>query len=270
MYKLQVHAGLGDCLRIINNCRIVTRCKKEKTRCYINYKIIKDESWVYTNRDTFIKLIENVHIFDYIDEVTFDACPAALANAKEEIYTQETLLPLPIHSTVSRLPEQFDATKVHITVQLTGSTQNKAFSNHQLYSIFSAFSGDAILFHILDHPNKFVKNKELFANFNNVICRELDFNDNYKLVTLCDLLLAPDSFSKYAMLAADKKGVLVCNKLHYIGTPTGMFEYAFVGITNNPKVIILGWKNKTKLVNKVSDFSSDKIIKAIRDLIATA
>ena len=131
MYKLQVHSGIGDCLRIINDCRIVSRCEKEKVKCCINFKILKDEPWTYANRDTFIRLIESVPIFEYVDDEAFADCSYRLANAEcdKKNYIQERRLTLPINFTASQLPEQFDAAKLHIAVQTTGSTKHKEFSN---------------------------------------------------------------------------------------------------------------------------------------------
>lgn len=267
MYKLQVHSGLGDCLRIINAVKIVDRCLAENTRCYINYVIKKhNEYWAIRNRETFIAVAKDVPLFEYLDDEEFNNSQAEEAMTKVYLrpyITDRKILPLPLPACGVTM----DKEKINIAVQVEGSTNYKRFSDKQLKALFSAFDTEKVTFHAVDWPKNYLKNKERFQAFPNVVCREFTFNQNYHLITLCDLLVGPDSFAKYAARAAGKKMVIVCSKAPYVKDVQIMLKHAFEGIFEHPLARVLGWKADTELVDNACDFPEEKIIQAVKELL---
>jgi len=258
MYKLAVDSGLGDCLRVINNTKIVARCLAENTKCFLNYKVKNNEQWSLDNKETFKKFVEAVSIFEYVDDDAFLQLDVPKANDKRHF--SEPLVPIPLHGT---LPINIDSSATNVAVHVAGSCFRKTFTEEQLSEIFHYFRNKNIVFHIVDKPSKVSANRKAFKKFSNVVCSELTFNQNYQLITMCDMLLAPDSFSKYVARTAKIKMILVCCMLPYISDITLMFKYCFADIADSPDTTILGWKTESTLVGKIADFPAGEIIKAL-------
>lgn len=268
MYKLQVTEGLGDCLNSINKNRLVARCKKENTQCLFNYAVRPGIEYQRSNKEAFIKLVNCTDIFKHVDEHEFKLSAARQLEFWGSEYTQEELLPIPLNLSYSSLPNELDKSKINIAVHTTGSTTPKKFSQEQLFAVFQEFDKELFAFHVIDHPKNFEDNVKTYGAFSNVVCRKLDFNENYKLVTLCSLLLCPDSFSKYAGRAANIKMVVACSKLHYVKDIREMFKHSFTGIVGRPSVAILGYtEDKKALVDKIEDIPTAEIIQSMRQLL---
>jgi hypothetical protein len=267
MYKLQVNSGLGDCLNLINRTKIVDRCLSEGTKCFINYRTDKEALWTLRNGNTFETFIKTSELFEYVDDgEVFSKLnienAAAKSHSKEYMATKK-LVPIPVPLCGAVL----DTEKTNIAMQVSGAIGYKRFSDKQLYEIFSTANPTKVTFNLVDHPNNFKKNKDKFAAFPHVVCREFDFCQNYHLITICDLLIGPDSFGKYAANAAGKKIVIVCTKAPYIKDINEMFKWFFYGIFENPHTKILGWKNTEELVDNISDFPVGSIIAAIKEFM---
>jgi hypothetical protein len=263
MYKLQVSSGLGDCLRILNDTKIVDRCLSEGVKCFVNYKTIDGEEWTYSNKKTFIEFIKQVPIFEYLEDAEFQNSEAKNARDNLNLISGKKVLPLPVPHSGAIM----EYGKIQIAVQPEGSSRCKKFSNKQLIALFSAFDPDIFTFNIIDNPNKYELNKKTFGAFPNVVCREFAFTQNYHLLTECDLLVGPDSFAKYVSRAAGKKMIVVCTKLPYIADTQRMFNYAFKGIFQNPLARILGSRTDGELIDNVFELPEEELITAVKDLL---
>jgi hypothetical protein len=271
MYKINVASGLGDCLRRINNCRVIAMCLKSNTKCQVSYKpfiVEEPAAFEINNKQALITLIDKSDVLEYIEYPQFLSSPATAIQYDQEVYETEKLDVIPVSVDVSEIAASFKTHKINIALQIRGGDGVKEFGKDMIVKVLSAFDLDVYQFHVIDKPSNFLKNKEFFNRFKNVVCRNLDFAENYKLITLCDLLIAPDSFSKYAAHAANKKMVILCCIPSFLITVDHMFEWCHRGMTNNSNVIHLGQTNYKTLTDKLSDISAEEIVSAVHSLLS--
>jgi hypothetical protein len=148
---------------------------------------------------------------------------------------------------VSKLMSEGD---YHIAIQIKGNDPKKIYSQEKLKSVIDKIIENlpTAKIYLLDSPSVKLDNA-LLVDARVVNCIGLtNFAQNVKIIKRCDLLIAPDSFSKYIANWSTTKMIILCAHLPYIA-PNEMLKDAFnlVGLCHNNKVTLLGIEYDDKL-----------------------
>jgi hypothetical protein len=269
MFKLHIHSGLGDSLRAINDTRVVVRCLVERVKCLIIYQNRLKTAWQTNNASTFATLCNHVDFFEYTeDEEFFLTNPATLLTSREADQNLP-ITSLPLKDIEVALKNDSSVGSTNIVLHLQGSQAYKQIKEETVLSVIDYLSAkSSVTLHLIDHPGHYDRNVRKYGKYENVCIYKHNFPQNYRLVQLCDMLIAPDSYTKYVDTC--KKMVILCSSVPYM-SPVQMFAGAFKDLKNKDNVRIVGNQNDdyTELVKSIDEIPTSVVICAIEDLLKT-
>ena len=265
MYKIELYAGLGDCLRALNNCGVTYLCEKENTKCFVTYRGHTATSWQAENWKTFKTLIDCVDMLEY-DCTNVDNNELKPIFQLRDENLKHPILPLKINITSESIENSLAEARYNVALHMRGSTAYKKINESTLTDLCDFFDKTSTLLHIVDHPGYYKQNAELLGGYKNVRLHNHNFPQNCKLLQNCDMLIAPDSFSKY--VNPHTKKILLCTVVPY-QTTERTFSISFKGIYGKDSVRILGAKGEDPLdlVSDVAEIPSSKVIAAVKDFL---
>lgn len=265
MYKLNIHSGLGDSLRRLNECRVVVLCTEQNTKCLVSYQDRLQNSWRTENAKTFATLIAKVDCLEYIEDAeAFSRSSATQLQPNDKKFEGLPILNLDIRI---GLPEEFNPADYNIALHVGGSTAYKKLRIATLYALCDFLSEQKATIYIVDYPGHYDKNKKLFSKYPAVKVIKSNFPESCKLIQACDLLIAPDSYSKY--LDLDKKMLILCTCAPYMSFDL-MFSYAFKDLLNKSTIKIIGQTPGMAegSINDVCQISPEETLAALKELMA--
>lgn len=270
--KLFVSKGLGDCLRQLSFLyRAPAYCEHHKTKIYASYEFISSESpkcWELNNAAVIADFLNDVQGISFVDLNVYrelDMGSLAVQAVAPLAYRKFDFI-----SDYS--PDAFLKDKINIALQPRGGMHKKSpkqFNLPTVKKIISAFDPDRYAFHMIDvYRDSYLNELEtLLGKDYDVHFYNNSFLNNYKLVSLCDGLIAPDSWTKYVLNhdSQDLKKVIVCTSLDYVKSLEQLRKTYFTGI-DNERTAILGYSPSGEPVPTLEEICADAVIAAAVEL----
>lgn len=250
--KIMMHSGIGDCVRAISRHDTLGQIFSVSSGAvYWAYggNGTQSSGWEGLLNEYFFGRNKN---FKNISAVEFNDLPCPeLFNGYSGRANLKSNMPFAKQGfdiSLSIEEEQvifnlLRGAEFRVALQIKGNDPKKCYPQDKLKILI-----DGILskrpnarIYLLDSPNTFVEDY-LYSDSRVINCIGVtNISQNINIILNCDVLIAPDSFSKYVAGWADIHQVILCAHLTYI-EPSNMLRHAFdvVGLYNNPRVKLLG------------------------------
>lgn len=253
--KLELNGGIGDSLkRLLISYKVPDYCFKNNAICYITYGTKHDCGW-----STHIQeLCDRTSILKYVDNKLFaESQLPNITDTVDHTFTKGQILPLQFKLTAD---EEFElpTNRENIAIQLRGNDSRKFWSLDKVRELVDLLKPNYNVW-LYDRPEYMQSIKHMFQDVN---CFIGNLAQCISLVSRCDILIAPDSWSKYVAQTYDKRMIILCMDVKYM-SQEDMFRTCFHGLVNNPKVALLGFKENGTLVDHIDQIDVNKIISVL-------
>lgn len=249
--KLELNGGIGDSLkRILIAYKVPDYCLKHGAICHTTYGTKHDCGW-----ETVLKeLCDRTDILEYVKRDEFKQIDAPnITDTIDHLYTKGRILPLEFKLSDS---ENFELAndKPNIAIQLRGNDSRKFWDANKVRQLVDLLKSNYNVW-LYDRPEYMRSVEHLFPDVN---CFIGNLAQCVLLVSRCDILISPDSWSKYVAQSYDKRMIILCMDVKYM-TQEDMFRTCFHGLVNNPKVSLLGFKTNGRLVDHINEIDVRRI-----------
>ncbi len=254
--KLELFSGIGDSLNTL--CiwnRIPAYCQRHSVKCFITYGRIRDCGWELMIKD----LINRVDYLEYVERDQFDLKDALLIIPDNMGWHNYPIVPMQV---MLRPEEEFQlgTDKKNIALQLRGNDRVKYWDISKVVELITLLQ-DRYDIYVYDKPEFVDANRKALEDAGAIV-----FSGNlaqcYNLVQRCDILVSPDSWSKFVCRTMDKRQILLCTQVGYM-TQEYMFQCCFNMIYGNPNVTIVGYKEDGRLVDNINEIDVGKVVEVI-------
>lgn len=272
--KMCVGHGIGDCLRaLLLVFKMPSYYKHTGGITYISYEFInhnKPHEWETNNLFVIRDFLSDVSGAQFVTWEEYMSLPI------RSLYPQETshfeLSPFFLKS--KDLPTLPDNDKKNIAIQTRGGFYDaspKQFNHNTVYEVVKVLTDAECNVHIIDRAqgNYISELKNLLNGYNNVYFYNNSFLQNYALVSLCDALIAPDSWTKYVLNAAgqDLNKIIVCTHLNYVNSKEELLKTYFKQLIN-PRTRILGYSDNGEAIPNVASLSVCDMLCELSSMLA--
>lgn len=243
--KIHLHSGIGDCIKTLTcNYPLLSLSKKYGTEIIATYggEGTNDCGW-----ESLIKneLINHIQGFSYVSKKEYELLKHPTVESFFKNGAKNLLLE-------SYLPLQFKKTKTFLTKHVRRiAIQTDSNDGRKKYPIenWAEIIKEILKKHKNTHVYLFDAPKRRDYIDNNIdTTHERVYNmagkelwESISLLQQMDLLISPDSYSKYIALCSRVPAILLCCELEYISVDD-MLEFCFKGIYNNDNYQLLGLK----------------------------
>ena len=241
--KIHLEGGIGDCLKVLTvNFALLSLYKKHKCETVIAYggPKVNDCGWGNILKN---ELIDQIEGFSYIDHKEFDEldCPTVQDFFKTDArqLLLQKLMPLKFKN---KFHFPLSAHR-RIAIQTDSNDKRKKYSIEKweklIQKILKKYKHTDL--YIFDSPSRAdYLDKHLSTTHNRVHnCSGIKLWESITLLQKMDLLIAPDSFSKYICLPSRVAAIILCAELHYMNT-SDMLRTCFNGIHHNDNFKLIG------------------------------
>jgi hypothetical protein len=253
--RLELNGGIGDSLkRILISYKIPDYCLKHDAVCHVAYGTTHDCGWENVLR----KLCDRTDILRFVDRGEFERLDMPnITDSADPLYTAGRVLPLEFEL---RDDEDFTLPddKLNIAIQLRGNDSRKFWSLDKVRRLVDLLKPKYNVW-LYDRPEYIQSIGHMFHDVNRFVG---DLARCAALVGRCDMLVAPDSWSKYVAQTYDKRMIILCVDVKYM-SQDDMFRTCFHGLVNNPKTTLLGFEDDGGLVEHIDQIDVDQVAAAL-------
>lgn len=262
--KMHLAGGIGDCIKLTTcNYPLISLNKKHGTEIIITYggEGTNDCGWKSLIKNELINHIEG---FSYVSNKEYELLKHQTVESFFKNHGRDLSLE-------SYLPFQFKKDKACLTkhvrrigIQTDSNDGRKKYPIENWAEIIKEIVERYEYTHVylFDAPNR-----REYINKNIDTTHERVYNmagkelwESVFLLQKMDLIISPDSYSKYIALCSRIPAILLCCELEYIGVDE-MLRTCFNGIHNNDNYKLLGLDPQpVKNINKIT---TKKIISCI-------
>jgi hypothetical protein len=273
--KLHISHGLGDCLRkLLLDFKVPSYNKSTGGTVYTSFEFrdrVKPAEWELNNSSVICDFINNVAGIKFISWEEYIKLPIPLLTSGETRHLEMA----PFYLKADKLPILHHESKKNIAIQSRGGgydTSPKQFSYDMIVSLVEALDATIYDIHIIDMSRgSYVSElKNVLNCYSNVYFYNHSFLQNYALVSLCDGLIAPDSWSKYVLNASgqDLNKIIVCTQLDYVSCKEQLLKTYFKQLVN-PRTRILGYAANGEAIPNVAALDMCDMLGELTKMLAS-
>jgi hypothetical protein len=273
--KLSISHGLGDCLRkLLLDFKVPSYHKHTGGTIYTSFEFrnpVKCAEWECNNSSVICEFLKSVSGIQFISWEEYTKLPVPLLTTSETRYLE--LSPFCLKSAaLLALP---DDNKKNIAIQTRGGGYDaspKQFSHDMVASVVEVLDASIYDIHVVDtvRGNYLSELENRLSVYSNVYFYNHSFMQNYSLVSSCDALIAPDSWSKYVLDASgqDLNKIIVCTRLDYVSSKEELLKTYFKQLVN-PRTRILGYAADGEAISNVAALDVRDMLRELSSMLAS-
>jgi len=262
--KIHLHSGIGDCIKTLTcNYPLLSLNKKYGTEIITTYggEGTNDCGW-----ESLIKneLISHIEGFSYVSNKEYELLKHPTVESFFKNHAKNLLLE-------SHLPFQFKNPKTCLTKHVRRiAIQTDSNDSRKKYPIENWAAITKVIVERDEHTHVYLfdaPNRREYINKNIDTTHERVYNmagkelwESVSLLQKMDLIISPDSYSKYIALCSRIPAILLCCELEYIGVDE-MLRTCFNGIHNNDNYKLLGLYPEP--IQDISEIDTKEIVSFI-------
>ena len=260
--KIHLEGGIGDCLKVLTcNFPLRSLYEQHQVQTFVTYggKGYNDAGWGEILKKEIIDQTD--HLID--GDGRKDPCPDVQDFFDNNPLPHlEKLLPLLLNS---QSPTPIPSKKCrNIAVQLDSNDPRKKLPLKKWNELIQRILNEHKHTHlyIIDAPSrKEIITSEIDLSSDRVSCTAGNsLSQTIHLLSQMDLVIAPDSFSKYICLCHRIPGIILCAELSYM-TVSDMLLTCFGGIHDNDNFKLLGLGASP--VQNINEINTNEILQHI-------
>jgi hypothetical protein len=273
--RLHVSHGLGDCLRkLLLDFKVPSYHKNTGGTVYTSFEFrnpVRHTEWELNNASVICDFIKNVSGIRFLPWEEYVNSSIPLLRSSETAHLE--LAPFCLDG--APLPKLVNENKKNIAIQTRGGGYDnspKQFLHSVIVDIIHGLDSNIYDAHIVDTPrgNYLNELKSKLHKHTNVYFYEHSFFQNYVLVSLCDVLIAPDSWSKYVInnSGQDLNKIIVCTHLDYVKNKEELLRVYFKSLVNS-RTRILGYDDNGVAMSSVADLETHVMLSELSKMLAS-